>query len=159
MNRKLYAMKFRLGEHKGSLDFSKIPSMTDQSYKNSCDINVILAMYRKAGQPLPGSTDPELYGDFSKLPSFQNAQNLIIRAQEQFDGLDARVRRRFDNDPAQFLKFVNDPKNDSEMYDLGLKVKPPAPAISSNSEPSGASGGVPKKPSKDAPPSSVGQTD
>ena len=50
-----------------------------------------------------------------------------------FDGLDAFVRARFQNDPAQFLEFVSDPKNAQEMTSLGIvtgkKSKPnPSPA-------------------------------
>jgi len=31
---------------------------------------------------------------------------------------------RFENDPAKFLEFVNDPKNDEDLIKMGLATKP-----------------------------------
>lgn len=45
-------------------------------------------------------------------------------AQEQFAALSSKIRKRFNNDPVELLKFVSDAKNLEEMYELGLAVKP-----------------------------------
>lgn len=50
-----------------------------------------------------------------------------------FDTLPSKLRLRFGNDPAEFLSFVEDPANDQEMIDLGLKPKPPLPEINGSS--------------------------
>jgi hypothetical protein len=146
-------LKFKSGDRPGSISFVGVSSMADKSFADSCNINTILAGYKRAGvNPFQFASDPGLYGDFSDVPTFQDAQNFIMRANDQFMTLDAKVRKRFDNDPGQFLAFVQDPSNDSEMYALGLKVKPVVAD-------SGVSGGVLKSAPVEQTPSSTGQVD
>lgn len=96
---------------------------TRQSEKDSCDINLILARYQKTGMlPEMIKADPR-YGDFSAVPDFLEAQEIVAKATEQFEALDAAVRYRFENDPAKMLAFVADPKNGAELVKLGLAVK------------------------------------
>jgi hypothetical protein len=49
-----------------------------------------------------------------------------------FEDLPAEVRFRFDNKPAELLKFMSDPANADEAIDLGLfePSKPPKSASS-----------------------------
>lgn len=107
------------------IDFSKDPGMTDQSQAAECDVNRILDRYAKTGV-FPGADVQGLYGDYSSVPDFHASMDIVLRAQDQFDHLDAKVRKRFNNDPAEFLEFVNDPKNAEEMVNLGLAT-PRAP--------------------------------
>lgn len=102
---------------------NKEPSLTKQSFKDEADVNNILQKYTESGV-LPSSLqgDP-LYGDFAEVPSFQESQNIVIKAEMQFQGLSAQVRKRFNNEPEEFLAFVNDPKNANEMVSLGLAFK------------------------------------
>ena len=46
--------------------------------------------------------------------------NIVLKADEMFNDLPSRARRHFDNDPAKFLDFVQDPKNHEQLVDLGL---------------------------------------
>jgi len=94
-------------------------SMTKQSMADDADINVVMAKYAKTGV-LPVVENPGLYGDFSNIPSFADAQAVILHANEQFSGLDAKTRRMFGNDPGVFLNFCCDPKNADELVKLGL---------------------------------------
>lgn len=102
---------------------AKGETMTQQQHKDDCDINNILKRYEKTGI-LPDliKADPQ-YGDFSTVPSYQQALDTVYKAQEQFDALGAKIRERFQNDPEKFLQFVNDPKNIDEMCSLGLATK------------------------------------
>lgn len=100
----------------------KDKSLTDDSQAKDCDVNIIVARFMKTGV-LPGVDVERVYGDFSTVPQYQEAMNIAIKAQEQFDGLEAHVRKRFSNDPSEFLAFVNDPKNGEEMVKLGLAIK------------------------------------
>jgi len=104
----------------------KDPSLTKQSEKASCDINTILKRYEKTGI-LPDliKQDPR-YGDFSDMPTFQEAQAIVIHATAQFEALDAPLRKRFGNDPAEFLAFASDKANIDEMRKLGLLKPEPA---------------------------------
>lgn len=112
------------------------PGRTKQSEKDSCDINIITKRYEKTGS-LPEMIQREpRYGDFSNVPTFQEALEVVSLAEEQFAALDAHIRTRFGNDPAQFLAFATDKSNLEEMVKLGLatKVDVPTPAPSAPSE-------------------------
>lgn len=101
------------------LKFEK-PSMTKQSFKDECDINNIMRKYQNTGQlPAMIKSNPT-YGDFSKVGSYQESLHVVMKAQEQFDALSSKIRRRFDNDPAKFLEFCNNKENREEMIELGL---------------------------------------
>jgi len=95
-----------------------------QHFKNEVDINTIMRRYVKNGTLPQMIRDNAAYGDFSNVPSYHEAQNIIIKATEQFNALDVDVRKRFKNDPAEMLAFVSDPANKEEMYKLGLAIKP-----------------------------------
>lgn len=113
-------------------------SLTKQSFKEECDINVILRRFEQTGQA-PELRQQGHYGDFSDVPTYQESLNIVIQAHEMFDAQPSKIRDRFANDPIKFLEFVNDPQNKDEMYTLGLAVKPTtshqSPTPSSESSP------------------------
>lgn len=110
------------------------PSRTKQSFKDECDINVLMKKYQATGV-LPPGVGVARYADFSDVGDYLEAQITLLRAQDQFDSLPARVRDRFKNDPVAFLTFVANPANLGEARELGLlaeesgKAEPAAPAI------------------------------
>lgn len=101
------------------------PGRTRKEFLRECDINVIVARALK-GQGMPVQRRPALYGDFSAVTDFHEAQQLVEQAAEQFSELPAAVRKRFKNDPASMLAFVADKANLEEARELGL-VPPAAP--------------------------------
>ena len=70
-----------------------------------------------------------IYGDFSDMESFHEAQGIIAHANQQFAMLSAETRERFGNDPAKFLEFVNDPQNNEEKVKMGLAKKNDPPPV------------------------------
>jgi len=114
--------------------FSK-PSLTKQSFRDECDINNILRKFNVSGQLPIGSVQPQ-YGDFSGITDYQSALNAVMAAQDSFLALPAKVRAKFDNDPALFVEFASDEANKDEMKALGLLSQETAQAVvSSPSEP------------------------
>lgn len=109
------------------LDCSGDPGKTQQEFKDECDINRILGRMAR-GQEFPlekvGS-----YGDFSDVPTYQGALDLVRYAGEQFAQLPAKVRDRFKNDPAEMMAFVQDPANLREANELGLLKEEKAKAL------------------------------
>jgi len=95
---------------------------TKQSFKDECDINVIMARYQATGQ-LPDNLNPSSpqYIDATGF-DFDLAMNLVAEASSSFEELPSAIRARFNNDPCAFLDFVHDPANHSEMADMGLLV-------------------------------------
>lgn len=100
-------------------------SMTKQSEKDSADINFIMKRYQKTGI-LPDLIKKEpRYGDFSEVTDYIQAIQIVQHAEEQFSALDAHIRKRFNNDPSQFLNFVQDPQNQNELIKMGLAEPKP----------------------------------
>lgn len=73
-----------------------------------------------------GAGEPR-YGDFSNAVSYQQSLNTVIMAQNAFDALSDKLKRRFDGDPAKLLEFVYNDANRDEAISLGL-LKPEAVA-------------------------------
>lgn len=94
-----------------------------------CDVNNIMAKYRKTGvfpEVRPGQP---VYADFSTTADYHTSLNQVIEAQEAFDLLPAHIRERMGNDPGALIDFVNDPANQEEGEQLGLfKIVPKPPA-------------------------------
>jgi len=108
-------------------DPAREPSLTHQEFRDECDINNIMKRYERDRTLVHLNRYQGDYGDFSEVPSFQEAQHVIQAATEMFMTLPARVRAQFENDPSKFLNFAQDPANVDKMVELGLAVKKEAP--------------------------------
>ncbi len=107
-------------------------SRTKQSFRDECDINLIMARYVKSGVVDHVAKHRGSYG-FATSLTFHDSMNLVVRAQSMFDELPAEVRKRFGNSPGDFLDFVQDPANAEAMREMGLgepvapeAIEPPA---------------------------------
>lgn len=115
------SQNFTVLNDKGDL----VPELTrtQQSFVEDCDINVQLERFTRTGVIPNGNPNPPKYGDFIGAPEFQDALNIVINAEYQFSLLDAKTRKRFGNDPAEYLEFVNNPENMEDAIKLGLFIK------------------------------------
>jgi len=86
----------------------------------ACDINNIMARYIRDGVIEHVKEYGGQYGDFTEVPDYGTCLRMVSEAEECFAALPAKVRSRFENDPAQFLDFVSDPANRNEMAIMGL---------------------------------------
>lgn len=98
------------------------PTRTQQQFAGDANINTIIARYRITGI-LPERRGVPRYGDFTGLQDFQTAQGIVAEANQAFQALPATLRRRFNNDPSQFVAFVEDEENRAEAEKLGLVPK------------------------------------
>lgn len=114
-----------------NLDTGEIePSRAKQSMKDQCDINFIMARYLKSGNVDHLAKYGGSYGVADAL-TFHAAMNIVAAAEQMFADLPSAVRKRFSNEPGQFLDFVQNPANVAEMCELGLakRVDPPPAEI------------------------------
>lgn len=65
------------------------------------------------------------FADYSAVPTYDEALNLIMSAEESFFNMSSSVRSRFDNSPSKFMDFMSDPSNLPEAVSLGLVNPPP----------------------------------
>lgn len=96
------------------------PSKTQQQFQNECDINNILKSYQETGTINHLNPKPGLYQDFSNVLDYKDSLELVMYAQEQFALLPAKIRSRFNNNPAELVEFCNHPHNHEEAVSLGL---------------------------------------
>lgn len=115
-------------------------SMTRQSEKDKCDVNLILKQFRVTGV-LPNRGAPGRYEDLPSSMDYQEAMNVTLAAQAAFADLPSKIRERFGNDPESLLRFLGDPENRDEAIKLGLLDRPPPV-----DEPPAGGGGGPKEP-------------
>lgn len=95
---------------------------TKQASKNECDINIIVKKYLDKGQLPVLNPLPPTYGDFSDVPDFMTAFDMVKKAEDAFYALPAAARKKMDNDPAKLLDYLGNPDNFAEAEKLGLIV-------------------------------------
>lgn len=100
--------------------FCKDASLTQQCFKDECDINNIMARWVKDGLTTHVNRYQGRYEDVSTAEDYHTSLNRVIAAQEAFESLPATIRSKFENDTGKFLEFVGDPTNKDAMAELGL---------------------------------------
>ena len=102
--------------------------ITEQSHKRETDINYILEDYKRTGFMKHAKENQGRYDDIS-VQDFQDAMFKVTEAQNMFNELPGGIRKEFDNNPARFLDFVQNPDNAQKLVDMGLAVAvtPPQP--------------------------------
>lgn len=103
-------------------------SRTKQAFAEEANVNFILEKFRATGLIEYRETNEDNYGDFAAV-DFHAAMNEVTAAQQLFSQVPADIRKRFDNDPGEFLDFVTDEANREELYELGLATPPPEPPV------------------------------
>lgn len=104
------------------------PSMTVQSQAEDADINVIMERFGITGLA-PQVPIPPSYGDFDGVSDYRTALHVMQEARDSFEMLPAKLRNRFENDPAKFLDFVYDPQTTRvQLEELGMVLPAVEPA-------------------------------
>lgn len=102
-------------------------SLAIQSAEEESNINTIVRRFGLTGE-LPSDLKMPQSGDFTGLPDFHSAMNMVRAAQEEFLKVPAELRARFNNDPARLMAFVEDEGNRDEARKLGL-LRPVDPIV------------------------------
>lgn len=112
-------------QEKKGIEFVE-PTMTVQSEKDNCDINVIMNRYATCGTPLPYRTDgvQPVYADVSELGDYMENYQRCKQAEEMFNSLPSALRKELDNNPANLIPFIQDKRNESRCIEYGLINKP-----------------------------------
>jgi len=118
--------------------FCEDESLAIQSAAEEADINTIVRRFGLTGQ-LPSQVAMPRYGDFSGLPDFHAAMNLVRATQEEFLRVPADIRAKFGNDPQAFMEFIEDEGNREEARKMGLLKAVPVEASSGTPDDAAAS--------------------
>lgn len=107
--------------------FCETPSLTEQSFKDSMDINNILA--RCVSGDFSGfCARPAQYLDTTQLNDFQENMNRLSNVRNYFDALPSELRAKFNNDLRTFTEFCSNSSNVDTMREMGL-LPPAEPAV------------------------------
>lgn len=104
-------------------------SMAQQNMKDECDVNNILAKYQKTGLISHLNDNAGSYDNFTGYQDYHSSMNQVLEAQASFLMLPSSIRKKFANDPAQFMEFVRDPENAKELVEMGLANEIVAPEV------------------------------
>lgn len=108
--------RYNLPYHDG--EANEGPTMTQQHFKEECDINHILKKFVATGI-LP-NVGPGVYADLGDQGDYRESIQRIRDADEMFLQLPSTIRKEFQNDPGAFLAFVQNPANLERGIELGI---------------------------------------
>lgn len=111
-----------------SCDIEK--SRTVQDEAQACDLNFIVKQFGVTKQFPQGHVDAPI-GVFVDVFDFKTAMDAVIQSRNAFEAMPSAVRKRFGNDPGEFVKFCEDPANVADIVKLGLAVRVDSDSISS----------------------------
>lgn len=121
-------------------------SLTQQHFKEECDVINIIKRHDKNGIIEHVQRGQARYGDFSEVADYREALDLVRDAQNEFMTIPSDIRKKFENDPGKFYEFVSNPDNKEELKEMGFIETPevgkpssvPTQALSEAGEPSTA---------------------
>ncbi len=97
-------------------------SKTKQSFKDDCDINVMIKRHRKTGIWENVAPRAPTYGDFSHAQDLHAAMDRVMTADAEFMALPSEVRNLCDNDPERLLRALASPEETAALFDAGLPM-------------------------------------
>lgn len=103
----------------------KIVYFTEQHHKDTCDVNKIITKYDKTGLIIHANTMEARYGDMTGM-DYKEAMDKVMEIRNDFNLMPSAIRKRFNNNPEEYLRFMENPSNREEAIKLGL-VLPSTP--------------------------------
>lgn len=102
------------------ISFDPDKSLTEQSHAARCDINKILGKFKTTGVLQHVNTRQPIYQNLADAPTFTEANYIIANAVSTFESLPAKLRADFNNSPAEFLQFMDNPENHELLESYGF---------------------------------------
>lgn len=100
--------------------FKGCEQMTQQQFKEDCDVNNIMERYFRTGVLDHIAQNEPQYGMMDGK-TFTELQNEIAAAKSLFESLPARARAHFEHEVTQFLDYVaSEDASESLLRDLGV---------------------------------------
>ena len=129
------------------LDCSAEPVLTQQNFRDECDINNIIARFKDNGfADVPQADTSNRFSMSRRLLIFTRRKNIVKNAEAVFSELPIAVRKRFHGSPLEFLLFVDQldqPEVYSEAEALGL-LKPRASNLAADAAAAAGPSGSPR---------------
>lgn len=128
------------------------PGRTKQSFKDECDVNLILKRaQRKGGLAHVEKYPQEVYGEFNQDMDLLTAHSRIAKANEIFNELPSEVRSEFGNDALAFVQFAGAPENQGKLEELIPAIAEPGRYFPNTYKRGGQGAGAATAPAEGAP--------
>lgn len=116
-------VKSRNEPHQRLVKDTGVLSRTKQSFKDDCDINLIVKRHAQRGMWDHLAPHTPTYGDFTGATDLQDAIFKVDEANRDFMTLPAALRSAVNNDPVQLLEALASEEGTEELIQLGLKIE------------------------------------
>lgn len=112
------------GSYSYCQDFQYCISKTDQHSSYMTDINYLMEKYKpdELAQYIAARNSHRVEitnHDFTIEPSLQDAKNELYNLKKDFEALPPEIKSQFQS-TLDFMKFIDDPRNHSQMVRMGL---------------------------------------
>lgn len=114
--------------NRGDIMFTE-PSRTKQAPASEVDINAIMDRALQTGS-IPTQIDGSFYGDVSNVDDYEQSLQYLDAVHDTFFEMPAKLRREFNDNPAEFLAFVDSCKSEAELNARGIHLTSEMPADS-----------------------------
>lgn len=94
------------------------PSLTDESFKDECDISLMIERFKV--NKIPPRTVNIAYGYSPSVEDLENAKYIMAETKSNFEALPAKIRDEFGNDVSNYLSYISDKSNLQDCYERGL---------------------------------------
>lgn len=101
------------------------PTMTQQHFRDECDVNSIMKRYAQTGI-LP-QAQGAIFADVAEYGDYREMLHKIMEVDSAFALLPSGTRAMFQNDPSLVYEFIANPANLDKAIELGLLPKPDVP--------------------------------
>lgn len=131
--------------------FDEEDGMTQQHFKDDCDINKIVGKYLR-GEDMSSYMRHAQYIDDASITSLTlvEAENIVAKSREAFAALPAQDRDFFANDPVNFVRYMEDPEHLEDSYTRGYRIKPKGSTLTAGEQSSSNNVGTAAPPSGSA---------
>lgn len=102
------------------------PAAKDGRTKRGAAITDIESIIKRATTGALTSAAQPRFMDLTAI-DYMAANNRLVDGRRAFMQLNSKIRARFQNDPYQLLRFLDDPENHEEAVKLGLKTHTETP--------------------------------
>jgi len=120
---------------KHAICFKNSPRLTEQHHISKCDIRRIVKSANKTGM-IDHYASGAAYQDMLDIPDFKSAMDRIAQAKSTFASMPAKIRSKFQNDPARFVEYcLSEATPNEALVKLGLANPVAKPESKSEANP------------------------
>ncbi|QXP08131.1 MAG: internal scaffolding protein [Arizlama microvirus] len=97
--------------------------VTEQGHKDECDVNNIIKKYDSTGLLTHVAKFEAVFADVGSV-DFKEALDRQIEIGNRFMELPSEIRKTFENNPVNYLSFLEKPENYAKSVEMGLRKAP-----------------------------------